>query len=360
METEQDRTMSTEPSGMAVAKDDPTLREEAASSAGARRSSEVGKALDPAYEKASELRLEQEEKAMLAKPFPDDAIEIRPFDGLIYIPHIFISERLNAVLGQGEWSMVRRREFVENDTIYAEWVLKIRGCFVGESIGAQRYQASNPKSNYSDALEGTRGEAIRRIAGKDLSCGHDVWKPQYAKAWVKRYAIAVWAKDASSGKRKKMWRKKDDDPIDIWPWQETGLYASQRVQDDCAPPQPSPRPKAPERAAEEPVTVPMEEEPVQEELKPAEDEPWRAFPVPFGQFQGQPLGEVPKNKLFGFWANYTPKPYKGKISKSDFLFRQMLDAAGEHYEFTRPEDKVADTRRTSQYTPEPGEEDPFV
>jgi len=163
------------------------------------RIDEVNEALLPAYQKASELRLSDEENQALLVPFADDQVEIRPHDGLLYIPHIHISDRLIRVLGAGQWAMVRRREWIEANRIYAEYVMKVRGCFVGESVGAMDYHPSNPRMNYSDALEGTRGECIRRIAAKDLGCGSQVWNPEYCRQWVARYA----EKD-----RKGQWQRK--------------------------------------------------------------------------------------------------------------------------------------------------------
>jgi len=69
-----------------------------------------------------------------------------------------------------------------------------------------------------------------------------------------------------------------------------------------------------------------------------EEDWWRAIIVPFGQHEGTTLGELPKNTLFGFWANYEPREYKGRIKDSDETFREALDDAGEHYKFKTPED----------------------
>lgn len=153
------------------------------------RTVEVSQALEPAYAKASQLELTDAEIAALTEPFPDNAIEIRPHDGLIYIPHIEISNRLNKVLKPGKWALVCRRHWLENSVMYGEHVLLIRGCFVGESVGGHPYVASNPKTNYSDSLESTAAEALRRICGKRLSCGSQVWVPEYARQWVAKYGV---------------------------------------------------------------------------------------------------------------------------------------------------------------------------
>ncbi len=158
------------------------------------RIEEVNEALMSAYQKASELKLTDAENQALQAPFDDEMIEIRPHDGLLYIPHIHVSDRLVRVLGAGQWAMVRRREWVESNRIYAEYVMKIRGCFVGESVGAMDYHPNNARMNYSDALEGTRGECIRRIAAKDLGCGSQVWNPAFCRQWIAKYAEQVRGK----------------------------------------------------------------------------------------------------------------------------------------------------------------------
>lgn len=164
---------------------------------------EVNEALLPAYQKASTLELTDEEINALMERFPDSSVEIRPHDGLIYIPHIFISDRLNKVFKPGRWALMRRREWFDqgSNTMFGEYVLLIRGCFVGESVGGHPFQPNNPKVNYSDTLESTAAEALRRIAGKRLSCGSQVWEPEYARQWVAKYAeqrSGKWCKKAVS------------------------------------------------------------------------------------------------------------------------------------------------------------------
>lgn len=81
------------------------------------------------------------------------------------------------------------------------------------------------------------------------------------------------------------------------------------------------------------------------------DAPWRKFPVPFGKHAGTKLADLDKNVLYGFWANFkaeeTWTDNKGEVRKTkpdklakDRLFREMLNEAGAHYEFTAPEDDL--------------------
>jgi len=54
----------------------------------------------------------------------DELVEIRPHDGLIFIPHIHISNRLNKVLKPGQWSMLLRRHWLEGNTMYGEYAVE--------------------------------------------------------------------------------------------------------------------------------------------------------------------------------------------------------------------------------------------
>lgn len=77
--------------------------------------------------------------------------------------------------------------------------------------------------------------------------------------------------------------------------------------------------------------------------------PWRSFPVPYGKHAGVKLAELDKNVLWGFWYNHKVEETwvneKGqtihvkpeKLAK-DRKFREMLDEAGNHYEFQPPAD----------------------
>lgn len=66
---------------------------------------------------------------------------------------------------------------------------------------------------------------------------------------------------------------------------------------------------------------------------------WRSMVVPFGKSKGATLGDLPKNVLFGFWANfvveseYEGKPLSPERIERDKAFRSALDEAGKHYAF---------------------------
>lgn len=160
----------------------------AAPTAEQARVTEVNAALLRAYEQASRLELSDAEIAALMQSFPDEVVSILPFDGNLYLAHILIRRRLNEVFRPGKWALIRRRAFSKEDTIYGEYVLLVRGVYVGETISGHAYVPSNKKTDYADALESTAGDAIRRIAAKAMSCGDQVWNPEFCRQWKERWA----------------------------------------------------------------------------------------------------------------------------------------------------------------------------
>lgn len=279
---------------------------------------EVNEALLPAYQRASTLELTETEIGNLMGHFPDDAVEIRPHDGLIYIPHILISDRLNWVFGPGKWALICRRHWLEGTTMYGEYILLIRGCYVGESVGGHPYQPNNPKTNYSDTLESTAAEALRRIAGKRLSCGSQVWNPDYARKWVAKYAVQ---------ERNGKWFRHGT------PAPEPAKSAPQPTV--SAPQKANPAPE-PEGSFEDaaPVEVPRDD-------NAAQPDEWRDFPMPWGDHAGTALCELDKKYLYGLWANFKVETeYNGnrkspEVIGKDTKFRALLDDAAAHYKFTK-------------------------
>lgn len=338
---------------------------------------EVNEALLPAYQKASTLDLTDEEVKKITARFPDDVVEIRPHDGLIYIPHIFISTRFNEVFRPGKWALICRRHWIESGIMYGEYVLLIRGCYVGESTGGHPYQPTNPKVNFSDTLESTAAEALRRIGGKRLTCGSQVWEPEYARQWVAKFGEQFQGK----------WRKKTAAPTsqpapkspapaktaDVMPKVATEatrkffvdqsepvrqqltvymidkgrLLPNETLED--LPLDKVPTSRAAILALHKEALEYVGESPSNEsstETDPddvdSDNATWRSFPMPFGKHAGVTLAELDKKYLFGLVMNYKVETeYNGRAKKpetiaKDQTFRVMLDDAGKHYEFETP------------------------
>jgi len=73
-------------------------------------------------------------------------------------------------------------------------------------------------------------------------------------------------------------------------------------------------------------------------------EEWYQHKMSFGKDKGRMLGELDKKTLWGWWANYqvethwNGKPKKPESIAADEHFREMLDRAGEFYQFEEPND----------------------
>jgi hypothetical protein len=257
-----------------------------------------------AYQKASSLKLSKEESDALQADFPDDAF--KPGAGgnasLLYIEHAFLRDRFISVFGMGQWAIIPRRTWsetfktikgVEGERVYVEAMLIVRECFVAEAVGSMEYYHKNEGQNYGDAVEGAKTAAFRRCA-KEFGVGLQTWKKDWCDGW--------WARKNARSKK------------------------TNRVED--------PGPTTP-------VEVPRDEP------EPDAGDEWREFPMPWGDKAGIALEDLGKPYLYGLWANFEPSDtFKDKktgqvVNKKpetvakEKVFRQMLDQAGAHYNFTK-------------------------
>jgi hypothetical protein len=137
-------------------------------------------ALRDALARAGTLVLTREEQDALAAPFNASVEEINPINKARYISHMHVRRRLDAVLGVGQWAIVRLREWVDQatGTCYGSYCMIVRGVWVGDTVTGE-----SPKSklnDYGDAWEGGSACAVRRIAAKALGCGGQVWDKRQA------------------------------------------------------------------------------------------------------------------------------------------------------------------------------------
>lgn len=149
-----------------------------------------------AYQKAATLEITPEESAKLQADFPDAAFQTGAAgkESLIYIEHAHLRDRFNEVFGMGKWAIVPRNRWAESFTtakgtpgerVYVEAMLVVRGCFVGEAVGAMEYYPKNESQNYGDAVEGAKTAAFRRCA-KEFGVGLQAWKKEYCEGWWSR------------------------------------------------------------------------------------------------------------------------------------------------------------------------------
>jgi hypothetical protein len=169
----------------------------------------VGKLLETAYQGASTLKMTRDEQKKLRADFPDEAIELRSNDGVIYISHMALRERLWEVFGAGQVAEICRERTIRNDSneVAVDLVLMIRGIFVAEGIGTAKYYPQNPKESFGDTVEGAWSDALRRCC-KKFGVGTQVWRPQYVRDWLEKYSQKGTHYDHKKGKDVPWWTKK--------------------------------------------------------------------------------------------------------------------------------------------------------
>lgn len=149
-----------------------------------------------AYERAGTLELKPEEIQALQAPFPDEAFKpgAAGKEHLIYVEHAFLRDRLNEVIGPGQWALIPRSRWAEDfvtqkgvqaSRVYVEAMLVVRGAFVSEAVGEMEYYPKNASQNYGDAVEGAKTAALRRCC-KEFGIGLQAWKKDFCEGWWQR------------------------------------------------------------------------------------------------------------------------------------------------------------------------------
>lgn len=320
------------------------------------RAAEISAALMPAYQHASKLKINKAEAKQLQKPFADKQVEIHPQTGAIYLPHIYISERLNQVFGPGAWALICRdhKADEENRQIRAEHVLVIRGCVIGESVDEF---VINPleAAKYGDALEATAAKALRKICGKRLSCGSQVWQPDYCQKWIEKFAESVSHEGATVWKKKgaklamegltetpmsRPARPKADDNLRHVMLQllstqgnknvlafaiAEGILTEGQVLDEW----PLDKVAVGEREIRQLQLK------IQKHFeKPPQAGDWKEFIVPMGAMKGQQLGKLDKEDIAGYWGVFTD-PANAPVMTKYPDFKTALEAAGAEMNFQK-------------------------
>lgn len=183
--------------------------------------------IDP-YKDISKSAFKQAEIDVILANVEDNEVEIRP-DGLIYYPGIHYRNRLNKAFGPGAWALLPITSFVDADEmkVFYKGSLFIRGKFVSESIGEQKYIPNNPNTSYATAHEGAKTDCLTRCC-KDLGIGAELWNPEFINRWKSEYAVQVWVENQKTHKRQQLWRKKDAEPF-TWPYVEQGKDDKKKV-----------------------------------------------------------------------------------------------------------------------------------
>lgn len=160
----------------------------------------VGALLVKAVDRASELRLSQEETAKLKADFPDEAFRTGAAgkENLIYIEHMHLRNRMDEALGMGQWSIVplsrwnetfaytdKHGQQHEGIKVFVEAALIVRGCYCGQAIGDMDYYPTNVAVNLGDAVEGAKSAVLRRCT-KEFGIGLQAWSKAWRDGWWAR------------------------------------------------------------------------------------------------------------------------------------------------------------------------------
>jgi len=146
------------------------------------------------YAGASQLNLtEQQQRQLMALIRPDvSKIQIRPDDGMLFLPQVEYRRALLEIFGPGNWALVPMSdpkgvaERERSITIAQKFQLRIYGKFVAEAWGEGDYNKANPKQSKATAAEAARSNALVRCC-KDLGIGLDLWDHTFAEKFKREY-----------------------------------------------------------------------------------------------------------------------------------------------------------------------------
>lgn len=199
-QTEREYAMTTidnESTAIEVVKPPPPPPDHSRVTAGQAKVEAVANLTFKAYERASTLVLTPEELKGLQEPFPDEAFRTGAAgkENLIYVEHSALRDRLNRVIGIGQWSIIPRSRWAVDgvtqkgtamSTVYVEAMLVVRGAYVSEAIGDMVYYPDSAGTNYGDAVEGAKSAALRRCL-KEFGVGLQAWSKEWTEGWWRRH-----------------------------------------------------------------------------------------------------------------------------------------------------------------------------
>ena len=173
----------------------------------------------------SEVKITEVQIKALQEPIKESEISLRP-DGIVYPSQIYVRNRLNDIFKPGRWALMRTNIHIDKSTnkVFFDGVLFINGSFIAQAIGENQYHPNNPMDSWAVALEGAKSDSLKRCC-KDLGLFKELWDGKFVKDWLDKNAIQVWTKNPTKqgDKPKPLWRRKTDQPFNLWNCKETGL-----------------------------------------------------------------------------------------------------------------------------------------
>ncbi len=182
--------------------EDAAILESMALSPVSKSNPAIQQLLDSALLKSSTLQLSKEESEKLTADF-EDACFRRGANGdqnLIFLEHKFLQERLNDVVGIGQYRKVIIKDWNEKFTvpakagklayeatrIYIKMALLVRGCLVGEGIGEAEYYPTNASGSYGKSFEAAKTAAFR-LCMKEFGVGLQPYSKDFCDGWTAKY-----------------------------------------------------------------------------------------------------------------------------------------------------------------------------
>ncbi|KLO08518.1 mitochondrial genome maintenance MGM101 [Schizopora paradoxa] len=152
---------------------------------------------------------------ILQAPIDPLDIEVKP-DGLLYLPEIKYRRILNKAFGPGGWGLAPRSDTnVGPKVVSREYALVCLGRLVGVARGEQDYFDA---SGIPTATEAVKSNALMRCC-KDLGVASELWDPRFIREFKAKHCVEVFAQNASTKAKKKLWRRKDQPKFE-YPWKE--------------------------------------------------------------------------------------------------------------------------------------------
>ena len=147
------------------------------------------------------------ERVALLKDFEPNQVSIKP-TGEVYIQHMHLRKRLSLVLGIGAWGMqpMAKPNVHDGEWMVMPWALFVRGNAISWTWGGGRYQASNKRASWSDALETTKSDALSRLC-KDFPLGSQCWDERHNDRFKNEQCVLVFV-DGKHG-TDSLWRTLD-------------------------------------------------------------------------------------------------------------------------------------------------------
>lgn len=182
------------------------------------------------YMGMSEKPLDQSIISILHVAPEDSEIQIKRFDGGLYMYQHFYQSLLNKAFGIGGWSIVpisKPTLFQIQDSTWClirEFGLYCEGRFLAMGVGESMcYGFSQQRSGVLTAYEVSKRDALHSCC-RDLGMTQQLIEEEFVNTWREKYAERIMCEHVSTKVNKFLWRKKGHDSAISYPWRPTSKF----------------------------------------------------------------------------------------------------------------------------------------